>query len=99
MRRVTGHGSRPPLTCGPSQKKVFSKEGNACGEDNIKLPLGLGTITYHGLSCPVAKGATTSVALGVTIPNVAPAGDYTFEIVSKESSGDDVFCLEATMKL
>lgn len=81
------------------QNKVYSHQGDACGNDTISLPLGLGTLQYTGLSCPLSAGSTVDLSLGVTIPNVAPSGSYTFEMLGKASSGANVFCLTATIPL
>merc|ERR1711924_523306 len=46
--------------------------GDVCSSKVIKLPLGVGTITWEGLKCPVAKGKV-SVAVDVSLSRLIPA--------------------------
>merc|ERR1712178_649745 len=69
--------------------------GDACSSKVIKLPLGVGTITWEGLKCPVAKG-DVSVAVDVSLSRLIPAklAKGTIEIKAAGASKENLICLD-----
>merc|ERR1711988_1615053 len=69
--------------------------GDVCSSKVIKLPLGVGTITWEGLKCPVAKG-DVSVAVDVSLSRLIPAklAKGTIEIKAAGASKDNLICLD-----
>merc|ERR1712048_582271 len=46
--------------------------GDICESKTFKLPLALGTVTWGGMSCPLAEG-TLSVPVGIKMASIVPA--------------------------
>merc|ERR1719160_732409 len=69
--------------------------GDVCSSEVIKLPLGVGTITWEGLKCPVAKGKV-SVAVDVSLSRLIPAklAKGTIEIEAAGASKENLICLD-----
>merc|ERR1711871_21649 len=69
--------------------------GDVCSSKVIKLPLGVGTITWEGLKCPVAKG-DVSVAVDVSLSRLIPAklAKGTIEIKAAGASKENLICLD-----
>merc|ERR1712178_64446 len=69
--------------------------GDACSSKVIKLPLGVGTITWEGPKCPVAKG-DVSVAVDVSLSRLIPAklAKGTIEIKAAGASKENLICLD-----
>merc|ERR1712146_42699 len=69
--------------------------GNVCSSKVIKLPLGVGTITWEGLKCPVAKG-DVSVAVDLSLSRLIPAklAKGTIEIEAAGASKENLICLD-----
>merc|ERR1712054_531493 len=69
--------------------------GDACSSKVIKLPFGVGTITWEGLKCPVAKG-DVSVAVDVSLSRLIPAklAKGTIEIKAAGASKENLICLD-----
>jgi len=69
--------------------------GDVCSEKVIKLPLGIGTITWEGLKCPVAKGAV-SVGVDVQLSSLIPAklAKGTIEIKATGPQKENLICLD-----
>merc|ERR1719214_560215 len=69
--------------------------GDVCSSKVIKLPLGVGTITWEGLKCPVAKG-DVSVAVNVSLSRLIPAklAKGTIEIKAAGASKENLICLD-----
>lgn len=81
------HGSYAPPT------RVLNFH-SAC----FQLPLGLGTVKLHGLPCPANPGPVT-FSLEVTLPSIAPPGDYDISIAGLDPSGSSAMCLDVLLKL
>ena len=64
----------------------------------FQLPLGLGTIKLDGLPCPANPGSVT-FSLEVTLPSIAPPGDYDISISGSDPSGSSAMCLDVLLKL
>merc|ERR1719387_1180812 len=69
--------------------------GDVCSSKVIKLPMGVGTITWEGLKCPVAKGKV-SVAVDVQLSRLIPArlAKGTIQIKAAGASNDNLICLD-----
>merc|ERR1719316_2279195 len=69
--------------------------GDVCSSKVIKLPLGVGTITWEGLKCPVAKGAV-GVKVDVQLSRLIPArlAKGTIEIKAAGASKENLICLD-----
>jgi len=65
-------------------------DGKVCEAKEFDLPLGLGKITWNGLSCPVAAG-DMSVAVGVKLASIIPASmaKADIQVAATGSSADD----------
>ncbi|CAN0226430.1 unnamed protein product [Laminaria digitata] len=78
--------------------EVYTHDGSLCGDSDAKLPLGLGTVKLHGLPCPANPGPVT-FSLEVTLPSIAPPGDYDISIAGSDPSGSSAMCLDVLLKL
>merc|ERR1719443_2692009 len=69
--------------------------GDVCSSKVINLPFGVGTITWEGLKCPVAKG-DVSVAVDVSLSWLIPAklAKGTIEIKAAGASKENLICLD-----
>merc|ERR1711959_850420 len=69
--------------------------GDVCAPKTIKLPMALGTITWDGLECPVAKGAV-SVGVDVQLSKLVPArlAKGTIEIKAAGASKESLLCMD-----
>merc|ERR1712054_505761 len=69
--------------------------GDVCSPKVIKLPLGVGTITWEGLKCPVAKG-DVAVKVDVQLSKFIPAklAKGTIEIKAAGASKENLICLD-----
>merc|ERR1711977_226250 len=71
--------------------------GNVCQPKTFNLPMGLATITWDGLKCPVAKGQAAvgvDVKLAASIP--AKLARTTIDLKATSSSGHNLICMEMT---
>lgn len=65
--------------------------------------MGLGLIKISGLPCPAAPGPT-EFSLEVTLPAIAPPGDYDISLdgsegASANAGGASALCLDVKVKL
>jgi len=77
---------------GPITQKY---EGKVCEAKVFDLPLGLGKITWKGLSCPAAAG-DIDVAVGVKLAAIIPASMATSDITvsaTGSSADDKLLCM------
>lgn len=65
-----------------------------------QLPLGLGYIELHGLPCPATPGPT-EFSLEVTLPAIAPPGDYDISLAGTDDfdGGAPALCLDVKVEL
>lgn len=63
-----------------------------------QLPLGLGTINIHGLECPATPGPV-GISLEVTLPSIAPPGDYDISLAGSDENGSSVLCVDVKLEL
>merc|ERR1712072_1533582 len=71
--------------------------GNICQPKTFNLPMGLATITWDGLKCPVAKGQAdvgVNVKLAASIP--AKLARTTIDLKATSSSGHNLICMQMT---
>jgi len=80
---------------GPFNVHLFSHFGDACKADTIKLPMGTGTIDFHGLKCPVAKGAI-ELDLDLNLAGSIPASlaKTKIDLKAKTNKGEKALCAE-----
>lgn len=71
---------------------ILDHKDNVCGDSTIKLPLGMGTITVKGLTCPQKAGAI-SLGQEMTISNSAPNGAITIALTAKDSKSGNLLCI------
>merc|ERR1719183_1357080 len=75
---------------------ILSKSctGNICQPSTCPLPAGVGSITWNGMKCPLAKGDVT-VGTDVMLSGALPpwAARATIGIKGKASNGDDLLCM------
>jgi len=98
---VTGSGNvDEEVTDGTFQMTVkasiLSKTctGNICQPSTCPLPAGVGSITWNGMKCPLAKG-DVAVGTDVILSGALPpwAARATIGIKGKASNGDDLLCM------
>merc|ERR1712061_365968 len=72
-------------------------ELDLCSGKTINLPLGLGSVFWAGLTCPVAPGAV-SIGVDIKLSSVIPAGvaKATIDVTGTSDTGDNLVCLEIT---
>merc|ERR1711881_121597 len=71
--------------------------GDVCKPKTFNLPMGLATITWDGLKCPVAKGQAdvgVNVKLAASIP--AKLARTTIDLKATSSSGHNLICMQMT---
>jgi len=88
---VTGGSFTITSKAGPATEH-FS--GDICQPKTFNLPLGLASITWDGLKCPVSKGAASvgvDVKLAASIP--AKLARTTIELKGTSTSGENLLCM------
>jgi len=75
-------------------KQVFTHTSDLCKPDTIRLPFGIGSIVWNGVSCPHAAGAT-SIGLVASLSRFIPAKGPSVEIkvTAVATSGDKLVCV------
>jgi len=99
---VTGSGTVDVVVSGGQYEiavkaGIFRKKltGNVCEPLKITIPMGVGTISWPGLKCPVAAGAV-SIPVEVTLSRKIPKQlmSATATATAKETNGDDLLCMQ-----
>jgi len=74
-------------------KKTFN--GDICSGTTWSLPLGVGSINWSGLSCPVAAGSV-SVPTEIKMSSALPASlaKATIQITGTSTAGDKLLCMK-----
>merc|ERR1712166_327573 len=82
------------MTASLGIKETFT--GKACEAKTFKLPLGLGTVSWGGLDCPVAAGAITQ-SIGFTTSSIVPAALAKADISASamDQDGNKAICVTA----
>jgi len=71
--------------------------GNICQSKTFSLPMGLATITWDGMKCPVSKGQAAvgvDVKLAASIP--AKLARTTIDLKGTSTSGHNLICMQLT---
>jgi cathepsin B len=71
--------------------------GDLCSPKTLTLPLGVGTVTYEGVKCPLAAGAV-NVPVEILLSSALPSSLATAEITISATStgGDKLLCMAIT---
>merc|ERR1711924_56441 len=69
--------------------------GNVCEAKDFTLPLGIGSLSWAGLSCPLAAGPA-SIKMTVTLASALPASVATSDITLKaqDQNAEDLLCVK-----
>ena len=65
----------------------------------MQLPGGLGTAELDSLACPVAKGDDAAASFSMTVPAMAPAGQYDVRLEAKDQAGGIAYCVDVAFSL
>jgi len=78
-------------------KKTWT--GDICQPKTFSIPLGLGTVKWDGMKCPVAKGQA-NVPIDVQLSSSIPASMATADISGSAttSNGDKLLCMNVHLK-
>merc|ERR1712025_867066 len=70
--------------------------GNNCEAKEFKLPLGLGTLSWDGISCPLAAADSVSIGFHTKLAATLPAALATSDIHLAANDQDDesVLCVD-----
>merc|ERR1711990_471797 len=73
--------------------------GDVCVAKTFSLPLGLGSVSWGGMDCPVAAG-TMTVPLGLSLSASIPASlaSGTIAATATADTGDSLVCINAQMQ-
>merc|ERR1712000_80072 len=68
--------------------------GDICTAKTFTLPLGMGTVTWQGMKCPVSAG-TLSVPIGFSMSSSIPASLATADVsaTATATNGDKLLCM------
>lgn len=68
--------------------------GNVCEAKDFNLPLGIGKLSWEGVSCPL-KAGDASIKMKVTLASALPAAVATSDITlkAKDQNADDLLCV------
>lgn len=78
---------------------LFSGPFKTCGQTSISLPLGLGSVAIQSMSCPAPGGSDVAIVANLTIPSIAPPGQYEAKLTASDQNGGMAYCLAASMSL
>ncbi len=79
--------------------ELYTHQGSACGISSFELPLNVGKVTVVGLNCPVGVNTPATVSVLVTLPTIAPSGNYEVKMSAVDGGNNNVFCIDATFPL
>lgn len=98
---VTGQGSLDEAVTGGTfeldmHASIISKKftGDICTAKTFTLPLGLGTLSWDGMKCPLAAG-TLSVSTDIMLSSAIPSqyAKATISMKATTTQGDKLLCL------
>uniref|UniRef100_A0A7S1GBK6 MD-2-related lipid-recognition domain-containing protein n=1 Tax=Bicosoecida sp. CB-2014 TaxID=1486930 RepID=A0A7S1GBK6_9STRA len=92
-------GGKYSIAVSLDKAQLYTHSGNVCGTDKINLPLGFGTITYVGPTCPTTSGGAFKIGISLVLPSAAPSGNYDVKITGADSGGADMYCIDAAFPL
>merc|ERR1712232_330719 len=92
--QVTGGSFAIAVKAGPITQKYT---GDVCVAKVFKMPLGLGSVKWDGMTCPVATG-TTSVKMDIQLSAAIPASlaKAAIDATATTSTGDKLLCIHLT---
>lgn len=69
-------------------------DGDTCQDKTFKLPMGVGSVKWHAMACPLAKGST-GVKMDITLSASIPASlaRAAIQATAKTSTGDKLLCM------
>merc|ERR1712154_476180 len=73
--------------------KLLDHTGDICSADHIDLPLGVGSIDWKGMPCPVSAGEVT-VDMDMNLAENVPS----MLLTTSSSNGDDLICVQIKTK-
>merc|ERR1712007_297249 len=70
--------------------------GNNCEAKDFTLPLGLGTLSWDGISCPLAAADSVSIGFHTKLAASLPAALATSDIHfgANDQDGESVLCVD-----
>merc|ERR1712151_565021 len=80
------------LTASMGIKETYT--GEICEAKEFKMPLGIGTVSWAGMSCPVAVGPST-VKVGVHMASILPAAlaKADLSLTAQDQDGEAAVCV------
>merc|ERR1712232_478632 len=92
--QVTGGSFAINVKAGPITQKYT---GDICAAKVFKMPLGLGSVKWDGMTCPLAKGST-SVKMDIQLSSAIPTSlaKATIDATATTSSSDKLLCIHLT---
>jgi len=103
---VTGKGNMPEVVSGGSYDIKLTAgfinenwKGDICAAKTFDLPLGMGSVKFVGMSCPIAKGSS-SLSMDITMSSLIPEAlaSATIKVTATDSSGAQLLCLNMNTK-
>lgn len=76
-------------------KKTYT--GDICQAKTFDMPMGLGSVTWNGMKCPLAAGAQnvgTSIMISGSLP--ASMAKAAIQIKATGANGDSLLCMKMT---
>merc|ERR1719197_2449790 len=85
------------LTASMGIKETY--EGKICVAKEFKMPLNIGTVSWAGMECPVAVGAST-VKVGVKMASLLPAAlaKADLALTALDQDGEQAVCVNTHLK-
>ena len=75
--------------------QVVDHSGDGCSPESFTLPLGVGTIYWAGINCPIPVGSTD---VAVTADIILP-GSYGVELTAEDQDGEQLFCVKIDFRV
>jgi len=104
---VTGHGNMPMEVTGGSYNIKMNAggfinenwNGDICQAKTFDLPLGMGSVKFNGMPCPIAKGAE-ALSMDIQMSGLIPTSmaSATIKVTATDSSGQELLCLNLNTK-
>jgi hypothetical protein len=77
-------------------KKVLDTTKDLCGDSEIDLPLMMGKVKIHGVSCPHAKGPLTPT-IDVSLSSFVPKTAVEVQVTAKDQSKANLLCVSVNV--
>ena len=72
---------------------------NGCGPYTYNFPLGLGTLYFEGVECPVQKNSNITIPLKAWVNPLAPSGTTTTPLKLYDKPNQEGNCVSCTITL